>query len=419
MHLLRVTAVLTFSVVLLASTCVTDVRQRGPGGPWTIDVLNNGDAPVTGFVFATVFDATGRELAFGTVRTCPGIIPPHGVGAAEASLRRSFVPAPVHPFRATFRSVSGTVPTNRQTSDGLQTRVVEWHADQRFVMLDVTNASTMPLSEVTVCATLRGPNHELREVGNTPLFPTTLRPGETQSVPIYFNTVTTDNIEVFASGSLECCDTTRLDDSSFAAGTVSVLDTGLGRVLRVAGEVTNSSGQDLTGVRVVGYLDGAPETRIEGVVACGTGVVGRSGKMPVMFDAPIPGNIARPRFIVSGIEGRVSEPLSPLPVANVILKPLGSLDDGIFVSGVQATISNPTASQVGIRGACTTLRDSTGAVVGTTHSDGNRYQGFVGAQLSTLFAQIGTSLAQPATADLVAYGVPLPPPPPPGRVGGP
>ncbi len=413
-------AIVLLPLLLISATCITDVRQRGPGGPWTIDVMNNSAAPVTGFVSATIFDATGRELGYGIVRTCPGIIPPHGTGAAEVFLRRSFGAAPVHPFRATFQSANGTGPTNRQTSDGLRTRAVEWHADQRFVMVDVKNTSAIPLSDVTVCATLRGPHHELLEVGNTPLFPTTLRPGETQSVPIYFNTVTTDNIEIFASGSLDCCDTRRLDDSSFAAGTTSVANTGLGRLLRVAGELTNTNGQDLAGVRVVGYIDGAPETRIEGVVACGTGVVGRARKVPVTFKAPIPGNIARPRFVVSGIEGRVSEPLSPLPVTNVRLKALGSPDDGTFASGVQATISNPSSTQVGVRGACATLRDSAGAVVGGTSVDSqNLYQEFIREQSSVPFAQIGTSLAQPATADIVAYGVPLPPPPPPGRIGGP
>lgn len=410
----RLIALLVIPVVLVAATCVTDVRQRGPGGPWAIDVLNGGDQPVTGFVFATVFDATGRQIAFGTVRTCPGIIPPHGIGAAEARLLRSSVAAPVHPLRATFQSVSRAEPATRQTSDGLQTHVTDWHAEEHFVMLEVTNTSLIALGDVTVCATLRGPSHELLDVGNTPLFPTTLRPGETQTVPVYFNNTPTGNIEVFASGSSDCCETERIDNSSFEAQAMTISETGFGRVLRIAGEITNSTGEDLQGARIFAYLDGAPGQRVEGVVACTTGIIGRGAKAPVTFVLPLPGDVARPRLLVAGIEAKRGEEMFPL-AAHAIERALGSTEDGLYAVGVQADIFRPQP-RTGIVGTpCATLRNSEGDVVGTSLLN----SGFNGRATDGKVTGLGTAIEPVASVDVAAYGRILPPPPPPSRIAGP
>lgn len=412
--MVRFILILPIAVVLLAATCVTDVRQRGPGGPWTVDVLNDGDQPVTGVVFATVFDATGQRIATGFIRTCPGIIPAHGTGAAEARLLRSSVRDPARPFSAEFRAVASEEQVGTQTSDGLQTRITEWHDDERFVTIEVTNQSTAALGNVTVCATLRGRSGELLEVGHTELFPTILRPGEVQVIPLYFNSVTTHNITVFASGESECCKTVAMDPHDFDAQSSTVTTTPLGRILRVSGELTNHTEQDLTNVRIRAYLDGAPETSVDGAVACTTATVGRDAKVPVTFEIAVPSSISEPHLVVSAAEAKPAEALAPLQT-HAMHEPLGAADFGWFVVGVSAQIDVPPSMSL-TGSPCAALRNAHGNVVGSALL----YQLLAQPPQPSDSLRGGLGLAtEPVTSvDVIAYGRLRPPPLPPGRLRG-
>ena len=113
--------------------------------------------------------------------------------------------------------------------------------------------------------------------------------------------------------------------------------------LQVVGEMENVSGQDLTEVALQAYVEGEPAFPVWSSVGCGDGTIGHGAKGSAAFTLPLqPGD--KTAVVIAGIEAYEGQDVYPVPVSGVSETRQG--EDFL----VSATLSNPTASWLWIKG---------------------------------------------------------------------
>ncbi len=210
------------SMLLLGATCIANVEQKGPEGPWVGEVVNMGEQPVNHVqVLPRIFDATGRQVfgGGGVADTCPFILFPGERGAFEVFFERAQdgAPEPVPPLRAEFPEIAVEYPgAVGLASHGLLAEVVSEKPDQLFVRVRLTNSSNHRYSDLTVCGVLRTPDGRLAEVGRaagpgyTGEATTMLLPDEAIELDVFFNTMPEGSIRLHPAGLIRdpapsCC----------------------------------------------------------------------------------------------------------------------------------------------------------------------------------------------------------------------
>jgi hypothetical protein len=229
---MRILAIVPFgalSILMLAATCIANVEQKGPEGPWVGEIVNAGDEPVNHvYVIPRIYDSTGREI-FGAGGSspgdsCPSTLLPGERGAFEVFFERprDGQAEPLPPLRAEFPPGAIDFPDAAgPTGDGLLAELVAEVPDQRLVRVRITNNSNHPYSDLTVCGVLRAQDGRLAEVGRasgpTPagdLYAsdnaTIVYPGDAIDLDLFFNTMPEGSVRLFPSGNwrdppLPCC----------------------------------------------------------------------------------------------------------------------------------------------------------------------------------------------------------------------
>jgi hypothetical protein len=353
-------------LTLVAAVCVSGTRQRSPSGPWIAEVVNTSDQPVNGVaVRAAVTDAAGHDFGVMTAFTCPTTIGAHGKAAAELFFATTPENAVVLPLQARVEPLPLTDQIGPLGGFGLVARVVARNADARFALVEVRNDSDQSQAGVQVCATISDPDGHVLEVGYARLFPTVLRPAASATVPIFFNTMPEGVIALFPSTGAPTSGSLILDASQLSWDTTRITGQGSLRVLHAAGQIRNTSGQDLQNMRVVVSLDGAPGVRVESTVGCAPdgGLVAFGGTAPVTVAIPVPDRIADPHIATIGIEAAPATDLGRLRVEDVDYRTYAVNADGLQTIAVSAAVVNDSSSWL-IAEACATLRGAGGKVVG-------------------------------------------------------
>ncbi|HYM14147.1 MAG TPA: FxLYD domain-containing protein [Dehalococcoidia bacterium] len=406
MQRIRFIALPLTAAVLLAATCVTETRQRGAAGPWVGEVVNYGREPVSAAnVAAEIFDATGAPLGRQYVSTCPRTIAAGGRGTFE--LFTGIASGATLPLRAEFAPVVLPGGSGGETGEGLTARLVSADGAKRAAIVEVTNASPQTMGNLQVCGNLRGTAGALLEVGSAPLFPTVLRPGQSQTVPIFFNSIPPGDFEFFAQG--QCCAPSVIfEPSQFNVSTSRITHGPTGRALVVAGELRNQSGQDLSWVRLVAYVDGAPATRVTAALGC-DGEVGFGQPAAATFAIPLDAAGSQPNLVIAGVEGTPAGSKYSVPASGVTMAPLPDQPDGLGTVAVSATLHNPTSQWVGVERACATVRDGGGNVVGVVPllaHDGSAYgyPPLIAPGARVVVAGAGYVVGAAASADVRAFG---------------
>jgi hypothetical protein len=202
MRLLRLVPLGALLMLCVSATCVTDVRQKGPEGPWVGEVVNNGDQTVNFVqVMPAIFDSTGHQL-YGqggstTAIACPSTLLPGEHGAFEAFFIRAQdgQPTSVPPLRAEFPPVAIDFPgEGALRGDGLLAEVAQESTREKSIIVRVTNNSMNRYSDVTVCGILRANDGEVLSVGRAdgPAFGddlTILAPGQSITLTMLFDEV--------------------------------------------------------------------------------------------------------------------------------------------------------------------------------------------------------------------------------------
>lgn len=401
------------SLALLGATCVTNVQQHGAAGPWVGEVANYDSSEVREVsVEARVFDADGNELAHSFVPTCPHVLAPGEHGTFEYFYDGYGAPAPRLPLSASF--AAAYLPYGRRFErDGLTVREVRRDIRRHFALMELRNESALTYSNVEVCANLRTPGGIVAELGRAAPFPSTLRPGDARTFPIFFNSMPDGVLDVHAGGSPTCCPTVRpLDPGLFQITASKLIDDGERRVLRVIGEWRNPTGKPLGSARVSAEIVGSPADRVEGANAgCGDesvgGHVGVDGLAPAEFDIPVDGSVANPRPIVVGLQATESYPLVQITAEVDAIAP--STVNGEEGLRVTATLHNATDRPTYVLGACFNVRDKSGRLVGTTISSDRL---IVAPQSSTVASAFVRPLAHGVSGEVVALAyAPTSPPP--------
>jgi hypothetical protein len=370
---IRLLLVLATALPLLAATCVTSTRQRGPVGPWVGEVVNTGDAPMREVaVTARITDARGWTLDGFTVYTCPSFLMPGERAAFELFFPTGANLDVTPPLRADFSPVASGwavepgYPTPSDASgEGLLERTIGTYPDKRAALVEVRNESAATYSQLTVCATLRTPTGTLAEVGHADVFPSVLHPGEKATVPVFFNTMPDGVVEAIARGSSICCIAPlSFDPAEFDVQHTRVVTSGGERKLLVAGEMRNRAGQDIGWIRVGAYAEDDPVTRVTPELACG-GKVRSGDAAAALFAIPLEGAISSPGAVITGIEAAPYGTSGPtLAVSAVALSKQAAPIDGLDAVTVTATLRNRTSKWINGTNACATLRDRRGDVVG-------------------------------------------------------
>ena len=223
MRRLVIVPLAALSILLLAATCVANVEQKGPQGPWVGEVVNVGDQPVNHVtVRVRLFDVTGRELFSQTggnaADTCPFILFPGERGAWEYFFEwPGDEQPPVPPLRLEAPSTVDYPGAVGLTDTGLLAEIIERDQDRARLRVRVTNNSGHRYSELTVCGVLRTPDTRVAEVGRAsgPAYTGNteelLLPGEAIELDLLFNSMPEGTVRLHPYGltrdpSPPCCD---------------------------------------------------------------------------------------------------------------------------------------------------------------------------------------------------------------------
>lgn len=155
MRYLRFLAASVLVALCSAPTCVSDVRQHGPEGPWTGVATNTSDQTAIGVVWAEIFDATGASVAERSAAACPSVLLPGGRGAF--ALTASDPDAPLPAFTPPLRAEFGAPPLGASDvavtyrPDGLLAEQAGSLDGGRVVSVRVTNNFSRDYRDVRVC----------------------------------------------------------------------------------------------------------------------------------------------------------------------------------------------------------------------------------------------------------------------------
>ncbi len=397
----------------LGATCITSVEQKGPEGPWVGEVVNTGpDAVHEIGISADIFDATGRRLGPFIVPTCPASLLPGQKGTFELFFRS---PHPVVlPLRAEFRNPPPSTTGLGDWGDGagLSVRLLQKYPEHRAVLGEVRNDSERTYSVLTVCGNLRTPDGKLVEVGNATPFPYLIRPGETRTFSMFFNSMPEGDFEFFARGASRCCDNQLiLDPALFHISATRVVEGPSGREMQVVGELRNVAGQDLSWVELQAYIQDSPWARVRAEVGC-PGYVGFGTTGPAMFTLPLEQNVD-PEVVLAGIVGHGSSGGWRSVQARDVWK---QSTPGSRLVKVGATLTNPTSTWLRLNGVSLNLRAADNSLAGTlclevdediAWSDAYLAPG-ASMSISGEVIEVGAA----TSAEVVAYAEPTSGPPP-------
>jgi hypothetical protein len=396
------------ALMLLAATCVGDTHQRGPAGPWVGEVTNYGADPVPGaYVTADVFTADGSPLGREYVYTCPATIPPGGHGTFELFVATSGDEK--LPLRATFAPVALPGAWGGEAWEGFSTRLVSTNPAKRVAMVEVGNDSGLALDQMRVCGNIRDASGALLEVGSTRMFPTVLRPGQSQTVPIFFNSMPAGDLTFEFSAQGACCSgASTFDPSDFQITAARITDGPAGRMLVVAGEMRNRSGRDLQHLRMEAYDEDAPELRVGADLGC-QGIVGFDGKAAAIFAIPVGPNVTEDDVRIAGIQADPSNSEYAIETSDVTMARLPDQPDGLGSVAIGAMLHNPTAKWLNVHAACATVRDRQGHAIGvvqlrTGDGDASPYAPLLPPGAIVKVTGAGYVVDTPASANAQAYG---------------
>ncbi len=365
-------------LLFISATCITDVRRHGTTGPWVGEVTNYDRSTIASvYMTGRIEDATGRTLQGVGVPVCPSQLAPGERGTFEVFPDGVYTPpgqpAPVPPY--TFVPDPGiqAYPVDTQapgdahngfTGEGLTTRLVSKDAVRRFALVELTNGSPFTYQNIVVCANLRTSTGSLAEVGSAMPFPNTLRPGESQTFPVFFNSMPDGTIEFIPRGANYCCSNgVKLTTGGFDVTATKLVDGGT--ALRVVGETHNNSGQTLNGTSLSAHAGESWADRADAVaVACG-GVAPSGTAAPGAFTIPLASRPKQLTATIEGVEGYFGTNTYTPPVSDVASAEGARSASDLPTRHVAATISNPTTAWIVIDGACLSLRDARGRLVGT------------------------------------------------------
>lgn len=421
-------------LIFVSATCVTDIRRHGDTGPWVGEVTNYGSDTIGSvYVSGHIIDATGRELGTWSVNTCPSQLTPGERGTFEIFSPEVYTPegqpSPAPPFEfVPDPGVQGYPvetqypddPYNSNTGIGLATRLVSTDAARRFALIELTNDSPFTYQGIVVCGNLRTPSGKLAEVGSTTPFPNTLRPGEKQTFPIFFNAMPEGTFEFFPRGANYCCSNiVTLPSDSFVVTAMKIVDHGA--AMRVVGEIHQQSGQTLSGTALSAHVQGSWADRADAQGVGCNGVTASGQATPGSFTLPLSPGADNRAVAIEGIAGYYGSTSYTPPVSDVTAVGGPRSPDGLTTKRVSATISNPTPAWISLDGVCLSLRDARGRLVGTASAlesvqFNDRYLA-PGAQIR--ISGDVEELEPSATAEAAAYGQPTAPPQPPVPCCGP
>jgi len=423
MRLLRLAPLLALPLLFLGATCVTRVDQKGPTGPWTIEITNTGPDPVTGVgVGGPIVDANGIQFSGFWGDTCPVNLLP---GQKSYFIRPAISPASlsVRPDAALPLKAVPNIYRSESIifADNVDLKILATYKDHNAVLAQMTNNSWNTYYRIKVCALLFASSGEVQNIASNSLIPTVLNPGEVRIFPIVFTSPIDGPIHLYADAYAgPDLGIVVLGPSHFAVSTSRIVRTERGRELQVVGEVQNDSDAMLSSVAYQVYLESSPTVRANGQVASdgssfwnewggffgGRGLIPAGQKAPVAFSLLLDRNDS-PGITVAGIEGYnwgYQPSLSPLPVTNVATRRLSA--DSLRVT---ATVTNSADTGMHLRYACFNLRGSEGQLVGTSCP----YAGWVAPKRTINLSADVTELAPSTSAEVVVYGYPgdyIPPP---------
>lgn len=199
----------TAALVSISATCVTDVAQRGPEGPWTGRVTNTGSAAISGVeVPATIIDASGSVvIPRVAASSCPSFLLPGETGAFElyaGATPPGGIPAPATeyatPLSAEFGGTVAQDGFGARRSGGLFAEVVRTLDLGRIVTVRVTNNSNFRYSSVDLCAVSPGPAGEPSVAYARRGMDRALAPGESAEFSLFFPRKAGDTVRLYPSG---------------------------------------------------------------------------------------------------------------------------------------------------------------------------------------------------------------------------
>ena len=417
MRFLRLLPLLLLPALFLGDTCVTHVDQQGPTGPWIVEVTNTGpDVQRLASVAGSVLDANGNlvlPLFFNDV--CPYLLSPGEKGYFASPPVLDYMrlrPNAVQPFHLSFLSVSAQHP-NYPAVTGVSFQVLGIYPEHKAILVQATNNSANTYHAVRMCALNIASSGDVREVSmGSPFLGVKFGPGDVDNFVVPFNSPLDGTFQFSADSSGSDIDTA-IKSPPFDYVS-KVIQTGKGRELHVVGEVTNTSGRDLTFAWFQAYLESSPTVRINGFVGTtdptttgivsGVGEVAAGQKIPLAFTLPLD---ARDTTDVK-IEGIVGTALpdtyshytlSPIPLKDVVDESTGS--DTVRVS---AMLSNPHDVGMNLSSLCFYARDARGKLIGgqcgSAHSNWIEPHG--SEPVSQEVTLIGAGKA--VSVDVVAYG---------------
>ena len=212
-------------LMAVAATCVTNVDQRAPAGPWVGDVINGGGQAVYGAsATARLLDASGREVYPDRIAAlaCPSKLLPGERGAFELfDTGESYPPAslPLNqatlPMHAEFDATAfENVGTGQARGDGQLVTLLTLDASKTVAHVRLTNNyGSGYFSQFSVCGVLRDPRTQrVVAVGRAdgPPLPYVLLPGQSIDLDVRFDVAVDGDLRWYALGLLnapyeDCC----------------------------------------------------------------------------------------------------------------------------------------------------------------------------------------------------------------------
>ncbi len=393
MRLLRLLPLLALPLLFLGATCVTRVDQKGPAGPWIGEVTNTGPAPATVMISAVAVGADGYHVYPFWQEPCPPVLLPGMTGSFELVVPDEFLsfsttkqPLSIAPFPVAYSYPAWSIlPT------GVPVRLIREYPEHNGVIAQVTNDSASTLQETKVCANVRDASGRMVEVGFGKLFPSSLGPGESRQLPIYFNSLPEGNIEFFVSAKDEPYGPRTLPASRLEISATKVVHTAQGRELQGIGEIHSDPDVPLFGLQFQLRLASSPTVIYQGDVLRGQWLVGTDA--PITFTLPLDSTDSD-AVEVMGIEGWPSiVEVEPIQAEDVTRERVSS-----DTWKVTATFTNHTSERTSVA-YFFNLRGDQQRLVGTTGVVSDLVQ--PGATLTV--SRTITTFGFPTSLEIVAY----------------
>lgn len=412
-------------LLLIAATCVTDVRQRGPAGPWVGEVTNYGPE-ATGYTYVdgTISDAQRRVLGNWQTLGCPVITLPGETTAFEIAIEEGILDEPwlgfepVLPLRLDSLRAGGFLVTDQEMQYGVQRglltqRIISNNAEHDYAVIELRNDSPFDVQLSNLCAVHRNSTGAVVSVATTSVVNSLVRRGDSLTLPVFFSTLGSWEIDVFAEGvRYQGCCSVSVPTSAVSVSMMKVVDRADGRYLYVTGTVRNERDDDITSLEMSAHLDDRWEERIDRAFIGCEGQLGRDAITPFMIEIPVASADTDRTLVVEALAASAGQ-LYEFPVTGVALGSVMPQVDGFpETRSVSATLTNDSNVWIEAYGACVALKDSAGRIVGAGYMNPDYPNRFVAPGTSVRVTTEVTQLAPATAADVIAYGIPTSGPPP-------